>query len=127
MPKSKYCLFASISMAIAISLGAVGAHALEKTLSLKALSTFETGIKYQIYHSLALLFLGLNISTKAESEKLYFRSMNLFIIGIFLFSGNCIIYALTEIKTFAMIVPIGGFSFIGGWICLSIYYLQKQN
>ena len=125
MSKSKYCLIASISMVIAISLGAIGAHALEKTLSIKALHTFETGIKYQIYHSLALFFMGLNISNITPQSKLYSNSMNLFILGIILFSGNCILYALTNIKTFAMIVPLGGFSFIGGWICLTIYYLKK--
>jgi len=125
MSKTKYCLIASLSMAIAISLGAIGAHALEKTLSLKALHTFETGIKYQIYHSLALLSMGLNSNDKNLQSKLYQASMFLFTVGIILFSGNCVLYALTSIKTFAMIVPIGGVSFIAGWICLSFFYIKK--
>ena len=100
-------------MALAVTLGAVGAHLLKGHLEAKYIETFETGVRYQIYHSLALLWLG----NKSDSNiKLY--TPYLFIVGIFFFSLNCILYALTQQKFFVILVPIGGFCFIFGWLCL---------
>ena len=105
--------FSIISMALAVTLGAVGAHLLKGHLETKYLETFETGVRYQIYHSLALLWL----SDKFKSHNRILTPY-LFIGGIFFFSLNCILYALTQQKIFVILVPIGGFCFIIGWLCL---------
>ena len=115
--------FSIISMAIGISLGAIGAHLLKGKIPELALETFETGVRYQIYHSLALLFL----SDKLIKEKRIY-SVFMFMLGIFFFSLNCYLYAITQVKTFAMLVPIGGFLFIFGWIVLLFEIKKlKQN
>ena len=107
-------------MILAVTLGAVGAHLLKSQLPAKYMETFETGIRYQVYHSLALLWL----SDKASKVRVF--TPYFFITGIVLFSFNCILYAVTQERAFAMIVPIGGFSFILGWIFL-LFELKKFN
>jgi len=101
-----------ILLAISVALGAIGAHLLEKSLSPKSIDTFNTGIKYLTYHSLALLAFS-------SHEKIFHQliwAKRLIFIGIIFFSGNCIAYALSGIKTFAMLLPIGGFAFIFAWL-----------
>jgi uncharacterized membrane protein YgdD (TMEM256/DUF423 family) len=105
----------ALFLGLAVMLGAFGAHGLEKSLSEKAIATYKTGVTYQFYHGFALLILAL-LPVRSFQVK---RITLLFILGIFLFSFNCYIYALTQIKTFALIVPVGGVSFIGAWIYLT--------
>ena len=100
----------ALLLMLAIILGAFGAHGLEKTLSDKMLKTFQTGVTYHILSSTLIMILGL-------AQKLYpqlkLRSSLIFLIlGFLLFCGNCYLYAITQIKTFAMLVPFGGVSFI---------------
>lgn len=98
---------------LAVLLGAFGAHGLEKMLTPEKLKTFETGVRYQFYHALALLALGAyDFSAKIKLP------LSLFIGGIILFSFNCYLYAVTGIKTFAMIVPIGGTLFLVAWLMI---------
>lgn len=108
-------VLASLLMGTAVMLGAFGAHGLKKLLEPKLLETFHTGVRYQVYHALALLLCGIlglhNIKTK--------RASLCFFIGIIFFSINCYIYALSQVKVFAMIIPIGGASFILGWFILA--------
>ena len=107
----------------AVMLGAFGAHALKQHLSEKYLETFQTGVTYQYYHGLALLFLGL-LSKQFTSlnTNLSFYS---FSVGILLFCFNCYLYATTQTKIFAMIVPFGGILFIIGW-CGLFYQLYRK-
>ncbi len=102
-------------LGVAVALGAFGAHGLQKHLSLKELNTFQTGIRYQFYHSFAILFAGLISLHKVKVQS----SVYCFLIGILLFSGNCYLYAITKIKFIAMIIPIGGVAFIIGWPMLA--------
>ena len=107
-------------LSLSVSLGAVGAHLLQKTLTIKGLETFETGARYLTYHSLGLLIISIN---KNIYENLAWTK-SLLLFGIFFFCGNCFLYSLTNIKVFAMLVPIGGFSFIIGWI-VAIFEIKK--
>ncbi len=116
MNQKRYLQLSFFLLALSVALGAMGAHALEKSISPKALATFHTGIRYFTYHSLAILLI-------ASSKNLLLNlkwAKRLIFLGMIFFSGNCILYALTEVKTFAMLVPIGGFSFIFGWIAAII-------
>ena len=94
---------------LAVAFGAFGAHGLEKMLAENHLKTFKTGVTYQFYHSFSLILLGIIAQL---TQKKWNSSFLFYLIGILLFSFNCYIYALTQIKFFAMIVPIGGISFM---------------
>ncbi|WP_264520291.1 DUF423 domain-containing protein [Flavobacterium sp. N1994] len=104
----------------AIILGAFGAHALKKQLSIEELGAFETGVKYQMYHALFLLFLGVTTLLNEKSKK---RVLQLVIFGVLFFSGS--IYLLTtkaisgiDFKFIGIITPIGGALLIGAWSLL---------
>ncbi len=109
-------ILGSLFLLLAVAFGAFGAHGLSQSLTLKQMATFKTGVTYQFYHGLALLIIA--IMTKV------FKGLNtqkigyFFTIGILLFSFNCYIYVLSGVKYFALIVPIGGASFISGWTLL---------
>lgn len=101
----------------AIILGAFGAHALKKQLSVDQLASFETGVKYQIYHALFLLFVGMNTLMVEKAKKIVLR---LVVFGIIFFSGS--IYLLTtqpisgiDFKFIGIITPIGGALLILAW------------
>jgi uncharacterized membrane protein YgdD (TMEM256/DUF423 family) len=105
---------------IAIILGAFGAHALKKVLSIEQITTFETGVRYQMYHALFLLFIG---TTAIISQKTKKRIYNLTVFGIIFFSGSIYFLAtngLTSIdfKIFGFITPIGGLFLISAWFVL---------
>ena len=105
---------------LAIILGAFGAHALKKELSVEQLNAFETGVKYQMYHALFLLFLGLNTLLDEKAKKAVFQ---LVIFGVIFFSGS--IYLLTtkaitgvDFKFIGILTPIGGALLIVAWTIL---------
>jgi uncharacterized membrane protein YgdD (TMEM256/DUF423 family) len=113
---------------LAIIFGAFGAHALKKYLNMEQLNTFETGVKYQMYHSLFLLFVGTTNLVSDVSKK---RIFYLVFVGIILFSGS--IYALSTMsitninfKPIGLATPIGGGLLIGAWILLFYQILQKK-
>jgi uncharacterized membrane protein YgdD (TMEM256/DUF423 family) len=110
--------------ALSVILGAFGAHALKEKLPADALAVYETAVRYQFYHVLALLASG--ILYKEFSNKWISNAGKLFILGIILFSGS--LYLLTAFKGMGnenlnwvgAITPFGGLSFILGWLCLVI-------
>ena len=111
--RSLWLLLASLFGLVAVALGALGAHALEKTLNPILLQRYHTGVEYQFYHSLALLAVGLWLKIQ-PNKRLNYAGI-LFTLGIILFSGSLYLYALSGIKTFGMITPLGGVAFIAGW------------
>ncbi len=105
---------------LTIILGAFGAHALKKHLSIEELSTFETGVKYQMYHAFFLLFIGLTDKISEKTKKYIF---NLTMSGILLFSGSIYLLAtrnLTKIdfSIIGIVTPIGGLLLITAWFVL---------
>ncbi len=112
---------AAILGAVTIAIGAFGAHGLKELVSAKALGTFETGVRYQMYHVFALLIVGFMPGVTSITQKWVFR---FFIIGIVFFSGSIYLLSLNEIlpfdaKTIGFITPIGGLFFIMGWLRLA--------
>ena len=110
-------LFASILGGLAVVFGAFGAHALKKILSEEQLKSFETGVKYQMYHAIMLLVIGFNFKLETASEKYMVYS---FMAGILLFSFS--IYGLVissaknkKLKFLGLIAPLGGLFLIIGW------------
>ncbi len=98
---------------LSVAFGAFGAHALSKTLSPEMMTTFETGVKYQMYHSLALLALAL-IQQQTQIDLLAYSGWA-FILGILIFSGSLYILSITGMKWLGVITPIGGIWFLFGW------------
>ncbi len=110
--------------ALAVGLGAFGAHALKNLLTQNGrLETYELAVRYHFYHTLALLLIGL-LMDKFQGTQLNYASL-FFLLGIVLFSGSLYAYALTNKTTFAMITPLGGVCFIIGWVSLLIGFLKK--
>jgi uncharacterized membrane protein YgdD (TMEM256/DUF423 family) len=113
---------------LAIVLGAFGAHALKKVLTFEQLNTFETGVKYQMYHALFLLLIGMSsqVSEMAKKRIFYF-----IFIGIIFFSGSIYLLATNNLTVFdfkviGFITPIGGLLLIVGWMCLFIDFFKKK-
>jgi uncharacterized membrane protein YgdD (TMEM256/DUF423 family) len=120
-------LIASLLGALGVIVGAFGAHwlpgwlnqqGLEPAVVTRRLETLETGVRYHMYHALALLALGLWQRQAASSTAS--ASAWLLLAGIVVFCGGIYAYALTGIRAFAMIVPLGGVSLIAGWIALAV-------
>jgi uncharacterized membrane protein YgdD (TMEM256/DUF423 family) len=117
MKRNYFLLIASVSGMLAVILGAFGAHGLENYLDAKMLQRFHTGVEYQFYHSLALLMIS--ILYKQISNRYLHYAGYAFLLGIVLFSGSLYLYVLTGNKSFAMVTPLGGLSFIMGWALLA--------
>ena len=116
--KNKQILFAGAAfMALGVLFGAFGAHALKTSLSPEMLAVYKTGVEYQFYHALGLLLIGL-IGFQIESKWLRWSALFLG-IGIILFSGSLYVLSLTGIKMIGAITPVGGLSFVAGWIFLA--------
>lgn len=112
-------IVAAVMGALAVGLGAFGAHGLEATLTANGrLETYETAVKYQFYHSLALLLTGI-LMLNLNSDYFLWTAWS-FIIGTLIFSGSLYILSLTNITWLGAITPIGGLAFIVGWIFLAL-------
>jgi uncharacterized membrane protein YgdD (TMEM256/DUF423 family) len=101
---------------IAVALGAFGAHGLEGKLTEKQLSTWEKAVDYQMFHTGAILAVGL-LMAKIQTAGLTWAGW-MFVAGIIIFSGSLYIYSTTGIRSFAMTTPIGGLCFLIGWVLL---------
>ena len=114
---------------IAIILGAFAAHGLKPYLSVESLQTFETGVKYQMYHALFLLLLG---ALPLASEKVKKICFYLTLVGVLFFSGSIYLLATNSLtsfdfRVFGPITPIGGTLMIAAWIILVINFFKLKK
>ena len=114
-----FFVLGSLSGGLAVAFGAFGAHALRARLTPELLTTFETGVRYQMYHALALLALALAM-TRVPASGLLNVAGWLFVIGTFLFSGSLYLLCFTKKRWLGAVTPFGGLAFIAGWICLAM-------
>ncbi len=124
----KFIQLAALFAALAVGMGAFAAHQLKNIFDLSLLQVFETAVKYQFYHALALLVTG--ILYQQFPNKFLQWAGNLFITGILLFSGS--LYLLCFIKYqhisanwVGAITPIGGLCFIAGWVLMALSVSKK--
>ncbi|WGV26460.1 DUF423 domain-containing protein [Halotia branconii] len=110
---------AAVFGGLSVAAGAFASHALRDKISERSLEVFETGARYQMYHALALLLVGILISRAESSQSTLIASGWLFIIGIAIFSGSLYALSLTDIKTLGAITPLGGVAFLAGWCTLA--------
>jgi uncharacterized membrane protein YgdD (TMEM256/DUF423 family) len=131
--KKKLLMIAGISGACCVALGAMGAHLLKDKLPAENLQTFETAVRYQFYHTLALILVVL-LSERIQSKFLHYSSA-LFIAGIFFFSFSLYFLALRplmginneEMKWMGAITPLGGICFIMAWLMLTFAAFKSKT
>jgi len=109
----------ALSGAMAVALGAFGAHGLKTRLPADLLATFETGVRYQMYHALALLAVAWAV-TRWSGSNLPASAGWLFVAGTVLFSFSLYLLALTGQRWLGAITPLGGVAFVAGWVCLAL-------
>lgn len=120
-----YVIIGAIAAGLAVVLGAFAAHGLKAVLSPSELITFETGVRYQMYHGIALLCLpGLTALLSAKWANCVALC---FVTGCVLFSGSLYVLAITGVKWFGPITPLGGVFFIVGWILLVVALVKGHN
>lgn len=116
-----FIIAGAINAAIAVGFGAFGAHALKDRLSEHYLAVWETAVQYQMFHAIALLAIGILMSSSllGPSTQLSWAGY-LILAGIVIFSGSLYVLSLSGIGILGAITPIGGVAFIAGWIMLII-------
>jgi uncharacterized membrane protein YgdD (TMEM256/DUF423 family) len=107
---------------LGVALGAFGAHALKAKLTPDMLAVFETGVKYQMYHALALLAVHL---LRGQSGGGLTVAGWFFSAGILLFSGSLYILAFTGVRAWAAVTPVGGLCLLAGWAILVVSFIKK--
>ena len=122
----KNLVITSFFGALAIIFGAFGAHALKETLTPDQLQSFETAVRYQMYHVIILLFLNTynGISEKQKNTISY-----LFFAGVLFFSGSIYLIQLTPVTAASVwfVTPLGGLFFIIGWISMIVIFAKKHR
>jgi len=108
----------AISGFLSVALGAFGAHGLKNRLSAEMLAIFETGVRYQMYHALALLAVSWACSRWPGTWSA--GSGWLFLAGTLIFSGSLYVLALSGVRWLGAITPLGGLAFLAGWLCLLV-------
>lgn len=107
---------ASVIMFLGVALGAFGAHGLKNVLTDPMKVVFETGVRYQMIHGLAL-FVVAWLSSRAVSPAVN-AAGGCFVAGIILFSGSLYLLSIIGVKMWGAVTPIGGLLFLAGWLCL---------
>ncbi len=113
----------SLGAFLGVALGAFGAHALKSSLSPEMLAVFETGVRYQMYHSFALLLAGW--AYEKNQTTLFLHAGWLFASGILLFCGSLYLLALSGISAFGIVTPFGGLAFLAGWFLLAAGFWKR--
>lgn len=125
----KLLLTGAVLGILGIILGAFAAHGLEKLVDENSIKSFETGVRYQMYHAFLLLILG---GTTFVNEKVKFRLLILILLGVFFFSFSIYGLALNDLisfnfKNIAFITPIGGLILIVAWVLMLISILKTKR
>ena len=123
-----FIIAGAINAALAVALGAFGAHALKERLSERYLAIWETAVQYQMFHAVGLIAIGILMSSSllGPSSTLSWAGY-LLLVGIIIFSGSLYVLSLSGIGILGAITPIGGVAFIVGWIMLIIAAVKFGN
>lgn len=123
--KSTFLSLGAFCAFTGVGLGAFGAHGLKTILSAESLAIYQTGVTYQMWHSLGLLVVGLLQNQIPESKKISWSGRFMF-LGILLFSSSLYLLAILDYRWLGMITPVGGVCFLLSWLLLCLTF-QTQN
>lgn len=119
-----FLLLGALFAAVGVAAGAFGAHALSARLEPRMLEVYETAVRYQMYHALALLAVAwLATLSPARAPRVAGWA---FVAGILLFSGSLYALVFSGVRVLGMITPLGGVAFIIGWIALGVAAVQRR-
>lgn len=119
----KFMVIASVFGLTGVALGAFGAHTLRSEISSEMLSVFETGVRYQMYHTFALFIVGWALQSR-PNRKISVAGW-LFAAGVVLFSASLYALAMSGIRILGFVTPVGGLLFLAGWLMLTLGFLEK--
>jgi uncharacterized membrane protein YgdD (TMEM256/DUF423 family) len=125
---SKGLLFAgSIAAMLGVAIGAFGAHGLKNIVSAEYLATFETAVRYQMYHAFGLIVAGLACRVGSSGSWHEFKVVGwLFAVGIMLFSGSLYLLVIFDLPWIGTITPLGGIAFIAAWLMLAMTFRRRD-
>lgn len=122
----RFIAWGALLTMLSVMIGAFGAHMLKSVISSEHLAVYETGVQYHMAHALGLLLIGVLIGQWGESTRLRWAG-RLLITGIVLFSGSLYVLSISGISFLGAITPLGGVSFIAGWICLALEAFSRKQ
>jgi uncharacterized membrane protein YgdD (TMEM256/DUF423 family) len=126
-PLARRCIATgALLMLLGVILGAFGAHALQALLSPQRLASYQTGVNYQLLHSLGLVAVGIVAQLTTETKRLRW-SARLMLAGIVLFSGSIYLMAAGAPRALGMVAPLGGLSFMAAWGLLAWHALSRRG
>jgi len=122
---TRFLLLGAISAFIGVAAGAFGAHALEARLSSDLLAVYETGVRYELLHAMALLVVGMAADRWPQAG--WGRAGWMFVAGTVLFSGSLYVLALTGARALGAVTPLGGLCFLCGWLLAAIAAIRSGS
>jgi uncharacterized membrane protein YgdD (TMEM256/DUF423 family) len=124
--KSVFLVLGCLCAFAGVGLGAFGAHALKSSLSAESLAVYQTGVTYQMWHSLGLIAIALVQQHMPDSKRIAVAGWLMF-LGILLFSGSLYLLVLLDMPQLGMITPIGGVCFLVAWLLLCLSATHNKH
>ena len=126
--RPRFLIIAGLLGFTGVLAGTVAAHVIQKHITPDKLETFKTGVQYHLWHALAVLGVAaLAASSGGRCSRCVSAAGWLFTLGVLLFSGSLYVYALSDVKVFAHVAPVGGTMLMIGWICLIVAGFAKRS
>lgn len=122
-----FLMIAGFSGALAVALGAFGAHLLRAVLPLQMMTIFETAVRYHLLHTLALLATALLARQIGGTPPLLRVAGWLFVAGIILFPGSLYALTMSDIRMLGLLTPVGGLCWITAWLCLALHAWRSRE
>jgi uncharacterized membrane protein YgdD (TMEM256/DUF423 family) len=122
---NRFLLLGAVFAFVGVAAGAFGAHALEARLPADLLAVYETGVRYELVHALALLFVGLAADRWPQAG--WGRAGWLFVAGTILFSGSLFALSLTGLRVLGAVTPLGGLCFLAGWMLVLVSAMRSST
>jgi len=118
---------ASVFLALAVTLGAFGAHGLRDRLDAYSMGVWEKAVFYHFVHALGMLLVSILPRTGTFSSASASNVCWLLTLGVLVFSGSLYLLAVTGVRSLGMITPVGGVAFIAGWLLLAYYFIAQRT
>ncbi len=121
-----FLLLGAANAALAVLLGAFGAHSLKAHLAAEMMTVYQTGLQYHLFHALGLLAVGFALKQIGDSVWLRWSGW-LMLAGIFIFSGSLYLLSITGLRWLGAVTPLGGLSFIVAWVLFAVAAVKSAR